>query len=160
MQLARPTTHTFRLAALIVALLRAQPSLAESTILPLKNLPASTDSSVKLVLVSRQDCHYCEFVRSEVLRPLLLGNHFGEQLQIRELKIDQDTEVADADEKQVSGRELAARYKANFTPSLLLFDANGRQMGTALVGVANPEMYSFYVERKIKQAIKARQEAQ
>lgn len=150
-----------RALLLVAAALSPLPAIAapavNTPISPLKQLRSQpgTDSEnqLTLLLVSRADCPYCDFVREEVLTPLLRSDIFGTQLRIRELKIDQEQTVTDAKGIQLSNRAFSQRYKATFTPTLLLLDNKGSSLAKPVVGVANRDMYSFYVERNIRNAL-------
>ncbi len=142
-----------------MTLLGTPACLASTVIAPLKSLQSQASPSgqpiLTLLLVSRSDCSYCAFVREEVLTPLQRSNMFSPQLRIRELKVDRHESVIDLNGIEIAHPQLAQRYQATFTPTLLLLDHQGIAVAKPIIGVANRDMYGFYVERNIRNALAA-----
>lgn len=102
-----------------------------------------------LVLYSQADCHWCEQVRREHLRPLLAA---PEKVLLRQVDLDQDRPLLDFDGKHTTHRAFARHHGAKVTPTLAVFGPDGRQPVEPLVGVRIPDYYGAYIERLIERA--------
>jgi thioredoxin-related protein len=114
---------------------------------------ANREQSPILLLISQQECPFCHQIKRDILRPMIkAGDHRGELL-IRELFIDPGYKLKDFSGNPVSGKAFARRYGVRMTPTLLFLDPDGRELTEKMVGIQTPEMYFFYVDQSIRQAI-------
>ena len=89
-----------------------------------------------VVMTSLKGCPYCELVRGSYLGPMRRsqGVH-AVQIDIT----DRQTTVQGFDGATTTGFDLARTWKARFTPTVLFFDAEGREIAERLVGVSSPD---------------------
>lgn len=106
-----------------------------------------------LLLVSQEDCPFCQQIKEEVLLPMIKGGDHQDTLLIRELFIDFDYQVRDFSGQWVSGNTLARRYGAWMTPSLLFLDLEGRELTKKMIGIQTPEYFYFYLDQSIREAL-------
>lgn len=106
-----------------------------------------------LVVVTRHDCSYCMLIKQEILRPMLLSGDYDQRVIIRELMIDPAYSLTDFSGRVVMSGELAARYNAIFTPTVLLLDASGTEIADRLVGINSTELYGHYLDQAIEAAL-------
>lgn len=106
-----------------------------------------------LMLVSQTECHYCEMLKAEILKPMILSGEYDDRVLIRELSIDAGETVADFNGLVRSSQDVASDYRAWLTPTLLFLDSKGRQLTKKIRGFNTPEMFAFYVDEAIEQAM-------
>lgn len=102
-----------------------------------------------LLVVSQADCPYCELLKREVLRPMLVSGQYEGRVLIRELFIDSELPVRDFDGQAVSPDALARRYRARLTPTLLFLDHGGRELTERMIGINTLDFYGYYVDAAI-----------
>jgi thioredoxin-related protein len=129
--------------------------LVEAVDLQMDAGEARRDGKVILLLVSQTYCPFCVQIKQQILFPMLLAGDFREELMIRELLIDAGMDVVDFQGNSRSGSALAADYGARLTPTMLFLDPQGEELAKPLVGIYTPEMFYYYVEESIRQAIDA-----
>lgn len=105
-----------------------------------------------VLLVSLPGCPYCELVRRNYLIPL------RESEKLPALQIDttdRQNRIADFEGKASTGHDLARAWGVKVTPTVLFFDARGKEVAPRLEGVAVPDFYGSYLEERLKQAREA-----
>lgn len=119
-----------------------------------KNLALDAEQKLPvLLLVSQEHCPFCVQIKQEILGPMIKGEDYKGQLLIRELYIDLGTSVIDFQGQKISSADFAQNLGVSLTPTLLFLGANGEELAERLVGISTPEMFFFYVDEAIKQAI-------
>ena len=104
-----------------------------------------------LVLYSQHGCHFCATARS-YLAPMAAAEIRGRHVLFRQIDIDSDAGLVDFSGTQSSHRAVAKAQKASFTPTVRLFDADGRAIGEDIVGLRLEDFYGLYVDNAIAQA--------
>jgi thioredoxin-related protein len=134
----------------------ALPVLARDSALP---VPASLQAAAKaatdqreplVLLVSLPGCPYCELVRRSYLLPMRAEGLHAWQIDVT----DKRTPVRDFTGAPATGAQLARRWNATFTPTVLFFDARGQELAARLLGIAVPEFYGFYLQEAVATARK------
>lgn len=105
-----------------------------------------------MLVVTQRFCSYCEQLKSEVVRPMIFSGEYVDMVIIRELRVDDHDAVIDFDGKPRDAAEIAARYKAWVTPTLLFLGPGGIQRSEAIKGYNTPGMFSYYVDEAIAEA--------
>ena len=105
-----------------------------------------------LLVVSQADCPYCELLKREILEPMLISGEYDGRVLIRELFIDSGLPVRDFDGQVVVPDELARRYRARLTPTVLFLDHHGREIGKRMIGINTVEFYGYYLDVAIDTA--------
>ncbi|WP_260291074.1 thioredoxin family protein [Sedimenticola hydrogenitrophicus] len=108
-----------------------------------------------LLLVSREECSYCIQIKREVIGPMLRSGDYDDRLLIRELRLDGVSTVIDFQGVARDSHNVAYDYKASVTPTLLFLDADGKELTAKMVGIQTPDMYYYYVDQSIQEAIEA-----
>ena len=112
-------------------------------------------ATVPLVLmVSATDCSYCAQLKREVIEPTLLDQEHDRTAVFRELLVDVAEPMRDFDGSALFANELAARYGASLTPTLLFLAPNGAEAAARIEGISNIEFYSWYMDAQIAKATK------
>ncbi len=130
------------------------PALARDSALPTPSSlaeaarAAAARAEPLVILVSLPGCPYCELVRRNYLLPMR-----GEGLQAWQIDItDRRNSVQDFEGRRSSGAELARRWQASITPTVLFFDAAGREIAPRLTGVTSTDFYGSYLDESVAQA--------
>jgi len=113
-----------------------------------------------LLAVTRESCGYCAQLRREFLAPMIRGGEYADKVRIRELMMEPDTAVTDFAGKATSTAQIAAHYGVTITPTVLLLDSAGNALRPPIVGISNAEMYGFYLDQAITQAVSAQANGQ
>ncbi len=113
---------------------------------------ASASGVPLLLVVTREDCGFCERLKRRVVVPMILSDEYETRVIIRELNIDSDSPVIDFDGRSVRPFSVADRYDALFTPTVLLVGPRGEDLDERLIGINNDEMYLFYLDQAIERA--------
>ncbi len=121
--------------------LQALKSLAKE-----KNVPI-------LLAISQDHCPFCHRLKDEILRPMLLSGEYGDKVIIRELLIAPDETLIDFAGVKRKSRDFAAGYQVWVTPTLLFLSPDGRELSARVLGINTIEMYAYYVDDGIDQAL-------
>ncbi|MDD3519296.1 MAG: thioredoxin family protein [Chromatiales bacterium] len=105
-----------------------------------------------LIEFALDHCPYCHHVEDVYLRPMIASGDYAGRVLIRKLHMDARSRVIDFDGRQISGNELAARYRVRVAPTVVLVDAQGEVLAKPLVGVSIPDYYGGYLEDAIDSA--------
>lgn len=106
-----------------------------------------------LLLVSQHHCPYCTRIKNEILRPMVKSGDYEGRVLIREIFIDLDTRVIDFSGRERASADFAHAYGVDLTPTLLFLDSGGRELSKRLIGLYTVEMFSFYVDSALDDAI-------
>ncbi len=136
-----------------------QTLLQTATDLSADSVIARDQNRLMVILVSQEHCEFCKQIKSEILNPMIRSEERKETILIRELFIDFGTTLTDFSGKQRTGKAIAEDYGISFTPTLLFLDHQGRSLADPMVGLSTPDLYPFYLERSIKQAIAVQQQS-
>lgn len=68
-----------------------------------------------LLLITREDCGYCELLKRAVIIPMILSGEYEDRVIIREISIDRPTTLVDFSGREVSPFAVADRYDAFLT---------------------------------------------
>lgn len=118
---------------------------------------ALAEGRVIMLLVSQEHCPYCVQIKEQILHPMILAGDYQDQLLMREIFIDLDRSAIDFKGIEREVRDLAMQYGADITPTLLFLDSEGKELAERMVGINTPEMYFYYVDESIKQALEVMQ---
>ena len=102
-----------------------------------------------VLLVSRSDCSYCMVIKDEVLNPMMKSGEYDDQALIVELMLDSVEPLRWFDGEHGVRDELASRFAADVTPTLLFLGPDGTELARRIRGINTPELFGFYVDRAI-----------
>lgn len=102
-----------------------------------------------VVMTTLTGCPYCELVRSRYLGPMRRDENLAAvQLDI----MDKASPLQDFSGTTTTPAEVVRGWNARFTPTVLFFDANGRELAERLVGLASPDFYGSYLDQRLSTA--------
>lgn len=102
-----------------------------------------------LVLFSADGCGWCETARRTVLEPMAADPGNAARVLIRQIDIDRRVTIADFSGRPTTHRDFAQARKARLTPTLMVLDADGREVAESIVGVRLADFFGTYVERAV-----------
>ena len=105
-----------------------------------------------LLLFSQVYCESCHRIKEEILNPMLLNEDDTNRVIMREMLIDEGQTFIDFDGSKRETRELFVDYDMVVTPTLILLDYSGKQLGEMLVGLNTVEFYGWYLDNAIEYA--------
>jgi thioredoxin-related protein len=114
---------------------------------------SASGNLVILLAATREGCSYCALLKREILVPMIRSGSYDDKVLIRELVFEPDTDLIDFDGRPVSSAELVARYAIEIAPTVLLLDHRGKTLHAPMKGINTVEMYGFYLDRAIDQAL-------
>lgn len=102
-----------------------------------------------VVMTSLEGCPYCAIVRGHYLLPMRReGKVHAVELDV----MDRKGNLQGFDGQMTTPAEQARAWKARFTPTVLFFGPDGRELAERLVGVAVPDFYGEYLEARLAEA--------
>ncbi len=147
-----------RLFLLCLLLLPALPAAAGDV-----HLPRATDLQALgaeararnlpiLILFSMEHCPWCAVVREEFLNPMLRSGDYTERVIMVELESDASP-ITDFDGRRIEAIDVAQRYDATLSPTVVFLDGHGRELAPKLVGVTTVDFYGGYLDEGIDTAL-------
>jgi thioredoxin-related protein len=107
-----------------------------------------------VILVSSEDCGYCERLKNEVLFPMAREGRLKDRALVRELPLDTGGKLLDFDGERIRTRIFLGRYKVFASPTLLFLDAHGLPLHEPLVGYSGPEQYRDLLLRALRDSLR------
>lgn len=102
-----------------------------------------------VVMTTLTGCPYCAIVRNHYLLPMRReGQIHAVQLDV----MDRTGNLQGFDGQLTTPADLARQWKARFTPTVLFFGPDGRELAERLVGIAVPDFYGEYLEARLAEA--------
>ena len=107
-----------------------------------------------VLLVSTSDCSYCMLLKDEVLNPMMKSREYDDRALIGELMLDSEEPLRGFGGSYVRRGELASRFAAKVTPTLLFLAPDGVELAPRIVGVNTVELFGYYLDKAIEAARK------
>ncbi len=102
-----------------------------------------------VVMTTLAGCPYCEIVRNHYLLPMRReGKVHAVQLDVR----DRSGNLQGFDGQMTTPADQARAWKARFTPTVMFYGPDGRELAERLVGIAVPDFYGEYLEARLAEA--------
>ncbi len=106
-----------------------------------------------LVEFSTPWCRYCELLEQQVLKPLILNGKYKDQIIVNKLEVNTYSNIAGFDGKQYSSDHISRMYKVDLYPTLVFFNADGREISQRIVGITVLEYVADELEKAIDAAV-------
>jgi len=106
-----------------------------------------------LLLFTQQSCGFCEIVRSDFLRPMLLNREYDSRVLIRQIEFDGD-DVINFDGNKVSMDSFMELYNVGFTPTVVFLDTTGKELTEQIIGITTVHYYGGFIDDNIELALK------
>ena len=105
-----------------------------------------------LLLVSGEDCGYCDLLKKEVLNPMHRSGELTNRALVREMDLNTGGKIVDFDGEKVRAGIFLGRYKVFATPTLLFLDSDGRPLHDPLIGFNGSELYRPLLEQALHES--------
>jgi thioredoxin-related protein len=144
--------------ALILSWLPLAAGAAAGHLAPAQDLAADARGmrargTVMLVLFSQAGCRWCERAKREVLLPLQIDPASRRRVVLREVALDSDEPLTDFAGRRTTHRRFAAAAGASFTPTLIVYDPDGRRLAEPIIGFLTADFYAEYVNRAVEEGL-------
>lgn len=106
-----------------------------------------------VLLFSQRHCPFCRQIKQEILGPMIIAGDYRGEILIREIFIDPGVHIIDFEGENAVARTFARSYGVNLTPTLLFLGPDGRELSERILGIQTVDMFFYYVDQSIKQAI-------
>ena len=106
-----------------------------------------------MVLFSSPDCHFCHRVINEYLLPMQKDPAYKNKVLIREVEAGSQNPLTLFDGRKGTEGAFAAESKVFMVPTIKVFDAQGREVSDAIVGLLTPDYYFGYLDAAIEEGI-------
>lgn len=107
---------------------------------------------IMLLVITRSSCPFCNSLMKNVMLPLAKSGVWNARVLLRELELDVSPKIRDFAGKLVDATEFAERYGHPFTPTILLLDRCGREVGLRHNGYDGGDFFEFYLDKSVKLA--------
>ncbi len=137
----------------------AGPARTRAAELPLaRNLAADAATAAReripiVLLFDRDNCPYCERALREYLVPMSLEGRWRTEALFRQVEIDRALPLVDFAGTATTHRELAARYGAELSPTVIVVDARGEPIGAPIVGLMTVDFYGAYLDNAFEAGV-------
>ena len=100
-------------------------------------------------------CRHCDAMEQQVLNPMMLNDEYKKRILLKKLEVDSDATITGFDGRQYSGDEISKMYNVDLYPTLVFFDANGREVSQRIVGMSSSEYVFNELDSAIDKAVQA-----
>jgi thioredoxin-related protein len=106
-----------------------------------------------LILFTAPKCSYCERVKREFLLPMQRNPAYADKVIMRQIEYRGQGRLVDFSGKVTTAAQFSRQQKVHLTPTIKLFDAEGRSLTEPLVGLTTPDYYGAFLDRAIDEAL-------
>jgi len=107
-----------------------------------KNLPL-------LVFFSAEHCEYCERLEADHLGFMANSEEYDNKIILRKFMIDGHASVVDFSGQTVLPEDFAYRHNVDVTPTILFFDAQGKQLAKKIIGYNRGSFFGYTLDERI-----------
>ncbi len=107
---------------------------------------------VLLVFVGPQ-CSYCETALNEFLIPMSGNADYLAKVVMRRVESGGFRELRDFHGNKISHRKFSGDQGARLTPTVMVFDGEGRQLTKPVIGLTTVDYYGYYLDQAIDQGV-------
>jgi len=103
-----------------------------------------------VLLLHAEHCHYCAQMENEILSPMVKSGDYDDRVLLRKLQIDEARDITNFSGETVEPSDLASRYNAFVTPTLVFLDSEGNEKAKQMVGINTVELFAAYLNNEIE----------
>lgn len=108
---------------------------------------------VVLVVFVGAHCSYCETALKEFLIPMSGNTDYLAKVVMRQVESTGFRDLKDFQGRKMSHRQFAGEQGARLTPTVMVFDGDGRQLTKPVVGITTLDYYGVYLDQAIDQGV-------
>lgn len=114
---------------------------------------AKTKNIPIMLFVTAPYCGYCHQLERDVIVPMLKNSRYTPLVLVRRFDLGKSSMI-DFDGNTKDPMRIAARYKAQLTPTLVFLSSDGQQLTEHVLGVAaDLDLYGGMIDSRINQAL-------
>ena len=98
-------------------------------------------------------CGYCRYVEESQIKPMLRNHDYDTKVMVRRVNLSNPASLRYFNGERLSADQLAGRYQARMTPTLVFIDADGNEIAPRLVGVTSEDFYGGDLDNSIDTAL-------
>lgn len=141
-----------------LAILTCSATLARADVPWARDLQQDAEAAkavqgVLLLVFVGSNCSYCETALNDFLIPMSSNADYLAKVVMRRVESTGYRELKDFQGRKVSHRKLAGDYGARLTPTVMIFDSEGRKLGKPVVGITTLDYYGYYLDQAIDQGV-------
>lgn len=106
-----------------------------------------------LIMFSQTGCSYCEQVLQQFLEPMRKSGDYTDKVIMRKIKLDSFEEIRDFDGQWREPDEIATRYRASVTPTVVFVDYRGHELAERILGLTTIDFYGGELDDAIDLAL-------
>ncbi|MGD8407523.1 MAG: thioredoxin fold domain-containing protein [Thiohalophilus sp.] len=110
---------------------------------------ASKENLPLLIMFSQSGCTYCDLVREDFLEPMRKSGDYTDKVIMRIIKLDDYGNVRDFDGQMRKPIDIAVRYRASLTPTVIFVDHRGKELTERILGISTPPLYGGLLDDAI-----------
>ncbi len=100
-------------------------------------------------------CQHCDVLEQQVLQPMMLNDKYRERILLKKLEVDDDSTITGFDGTQYRSDEISKMYNVDLYPTMVFFDAKGREVSQRIVGMTSVEHIVDKLDSAIDKAVQA-----
>ncbi|MDH5216407.1 MAG: thioredoxin fold domain-containing protein [Gammaproteobacteria bacterium] len=105
-----------------------------------------------MLVFAAKDCGYCDRLEEDHLAPMSLSKEYTSRVIIRKVMIDTYDDIRDFNGDKRSGDDIADKYGVTVTPTVMIFDNEGKRLSKKLIGYNGNEYFGWDLEKLISNA--------
>lgn len=106
-----------------------------------------------LIEFSLVHCEYCKRLEADYLVPMAASNEYKGKVLIRRVVIDEELSLRDFTGDTLAVDQFSKRYRVDVTPTLVLLDYAGSQIGKKLIGYTDTGFYGGQLDDLINDGL-------
>lgn len=149
------------LATSLLPLLLTLPLSTTAQVAPAYKVPLTTDLHADgqlareknlplLIMFSQDGCSYCDQVREQFLEPMRKSGEYTDRVIMRIIKVDRFSDIRDFDGRMREPSDIATRYRASVTPTVIFVDYRGHELAERVLGITTPAFYGGELDDAIE----------
>lgn len=132
---------------------QAEKSLATAEDLAALGQQVERQGKPMVVFFYQDDCHYCDAVWKEYLKPMQRDPAYDKRIILRKIDTRGDGVIKDFGGEEVRQQGFAHREEQTFTPTIAFYGPEGERLTSSLVGFkGGRDYYGHYLEEGIEEA--------
>jgi thioredoxin-related protein len=141
-----------------LAILTCSVTLARAEVPYARDLQQDAEAAravkgVVLLVFVGSHCSYCETALNDFLIPMSGNADYQSRVVMRRIESSGFRDLKDFSGRKVSHRKFAGDYGVRMTPTVMVFDGEGRALAKPVVGMTTPDYYGVYLDQAIDQGV-------
>ena len=113
---------------------------------------AESNNLPVLLLLTTDDCAYCEAIRKNYLIPMVESGDYSSTILFRELYIEDFSYLRNEEGELISGSSIALKYDVEVTPTILFINSRWEELSERIVGISSIDYFDKLLNTHIAQS--------